>query len=429
MLYLERYSCRLCGGSFTDVISLGDIHLSTFLDTNDNAPPKIPLDLVQCTACDLIQLRHTTSGDAMYSDYWYQSGLNGSMVRALNDVVEKVFKHTFLNTDDIVVDIGSNDGTLLTFYPRYVQRVGFEPSNLASLSFNKADVVINDYFNKEAFIARFGNKKAKVITAIAMFYDLEDPHTFVQDLYDILADDGIIVIQMMDLLSMMKYGDFPNICHEHLEYYSLSVFNKLMQDHGLDVFDVEYNGVNGGSMRTYIRKQTQHYMKDGVEYLPPLNPYINVGYALQEEKKFFDTVGDIGIYFNNKIEEVRNKVVRFIDATNKQNETVAVMGASTKGNTILQYFGLTDKDIIHAAEINTDKFGKRTVGSNIPIISQEESMRHFVNYYLILPWGFIDNFIDRNKTYLMHGGQFIVPLPTPRVIGMDDEGVVWTVLL
>jgi NDP-4-keto-2,6-dideoxyhexose 3-C-methyltransferase len=429
MLYTERTTCRLCDGTLKDVISLGDIHLSTFLDTNDNPPPKIPLDLVQCTQCNLIQLRHTTSGSAMYSDYWYQSGLNGSMVRALNNVVEEVFKRVFLNTHDIVVDIGSNDGTLLNFYPQYLTRVGFEPSNLAVSSFAKADIVINDYFNKDAFIQRFGDRKAKVITAIAMFYDLEEPHRFVQDLHDILADDGIIVIQMMDLLSMMKYGDFPNICHEHLEYYSLEVFKKLFEEHGLEIFDVEYNGVNGGSMRTYIRKDTTR-VNNGVEILPTVdNAKMRVFMVIERERQFFNDAGDIGIYFNTKIEDTRTKIVQFINRTNRAGQTVAVMGASTKGNTILQYFDLTDADIIHAAEINPDKFGKRTVGSNIPIISQKESMKHHVDYYLILPWGFIDNFIDRNRSYLMNGGQFIVPLPEPRVIGMDAEGKVWTVNL
>ncbi len=414
MTYFKRDTCRLCNGNLEDVLSLGEIHLSTFLDTNDNPPPKVPLDLMICTSCNLIQLRHTVSGDTIYSDYWYQSGLNGSMVKALNNVVESVFKRVFLNKGDIVVDIGSNDGTLLGMYPWYLRRVGFEPSNLASMSFTKADVVINDYFNKEAFAARFNTEKAKAITAIAMFYDLESPHDFVQDLKDILAPDGIIVIQMMDLLSMMKYSDFPNICHEHLEYYSLSVFNDLMEQHDLQVFDVEYNGVNGGSMRAYICHAGTKVATEAVEN------------ALIAEANFFDAVGDVAEYFKQRIEDIRNKVVTFIKEENADGRTIAVMGASTKGNTVLQYFNLTDKDIIHAAEINPDKYGKRTVGSNIPIISQEESMRFHVDYYLILPWGFIDNFIDRNKPYLLAGGKFIVPLPTARIIGMNRDGELWT---
>lgn len=418
MFYTERETCRLCNGTLDPVISLGDIHLSTFLDTNDNPPPKIPLDLMICHDCQLVQLRHTVSSELMYSDYWYQSGLNGSMMRALNEVVEEVFKHISLNENDIVVDIGSNDGTLLSFYPRYLFRYGFEPSNLWKLSIGKVDDVANDYFNKERFIQQFGEAKAKVITAIAMFYDLKDPHIFVQDLKDILAPDGMIVIQMMDLLSMVKMNDFPNICHEHLEYYTLSSLCNLMYEHGLEVTDVQYNGVNGGSLRAYIHHEGYTEINE------------NVIASVFAEKEFFDDIGDLGTYFRKAIETVREKIVNIIYDLNKAGYTIAVMGASTKGNTILQYFGLTDKDIIHAAEVNPDKYGKRTVGSDIPIISQEQSMKFFVDYYLILPWGFISNFIDRNKSYLLAGGQFIVPLPHPRIIGMSKDGnVLWTRML
>ena len=413
MLYSTRTTCRLCNGPLKDIISLGDIHLSTFLDTNDNPPPKIPLELVECEICSLVQLRHTTNSEAMYSNYWYQSGLNGSMVRALNNVVEEVFKRVELNTDDIVVDIGANDGTLLSFYPKYLQRVAIEPSNLATMAAGKADVIINDYFSKFAFQKVFpANVKAKVITAIAMFYDLEEPHSFVQDLADILDDKGIIVIQMMDLLSMMKYGDFPNICHEHLEYYSLEVFMHLLWKHDLQVFDIEYNGVNGGSMRAYICKKGMRSINRRVTD------------ALVAEWRFFESVDDIGIYFREKIEDTRTKVINAIYSINAAGKTIAVMGASTKGNTILQYFGLNDQDIIHAAEINPDKFGKRTVGSNIPIISQQESMAQHPDYYLILPWGFIQNFVDRNREYLVSGGAFLVPLPDPRFITMTKDGEV-----
>lgn len=410
MLYSTRTTCRLCEGPLKDIISLGDIHLSTFLDTNDNPPPKIPLELVECDKCSLVQLRHTTMGEAMYENYWYQSGLNGSMVRALNNVVEEVFKRVELNDRDIVIDIGANDGTLLSFYPNYLFRIAVEPSNLYKLAVGKADEIIHDYFSKHAFVKQFGDAKAKVITAIAMFYDLEEPHSFVQDLADILDDKGIIVIQMMDLLSMMKYGDFPNICHEHLEYYSLETFMHLLWKHDLQVFDVEYNGVNGGSMRAYICKKG----------LRGINRRVTD--ALVAEWRFFESVDDIGAYFREKIEDTRNKVLTAIHGINAAGKKIAVMGASTKGNTILQYFGLSDKDIIHAAEINPDKFGKRTVGSNIPIISQQESMQQHPDYYLILPWGFIQNFIDRNKEYLMSGGVFLVPLPEPRFITMTKDG-------
>ncbi len=426
MLYKERTTCRLCEGPLSPILSLGEIHLSTFLDTNDNPPPKVPLELVICDNCTLIQLKHTVSSDVMYSDYWYQSGLNQSMVTALKDVVEQVYKHANIDTtaltldDRVIVDIGANDGTLLSFYPSFFDTIGFEPSNLYKLAEDKNIRMINDYFSAAKYKEYF-DSKAKVITAIAMFYDLEDPHSFVADLKEILADDGIIVIQMMDLKSMMELGDFPNICHEHLEYYSLEVFYNLMLDHNLEVFDVEYNGVNGGSMRAYIR----HF--DASKPVPEV--VIN---ALQKERRFFKDIGDPAAYFNKRIQEVKDKAVgliKFIKWACGNDQTVAVMGASTKGNTVLQFFGLSDKEIDHAAEVNPDKFGKHTVGSNIPIIPQEESLKLNPNYYLILPWGFIDNFIARNKEYLSHGGRFIVPLPEPRIISMDKDGSLCTLLI
>ena len=409
MLYTTRNTCRLCEGQLNDIISLGNIYVSTFLDTYDAEGAKIPLDLVSCDLCGLVQLRHTTSGKVMYDDYWYQSGLNSSMVSALQDIVSNVLDRIHLSDNDIVVDIGSNDGTLLSFYPRYLQKIGFEPSNLATVDKNKCNTIVNDYFTKETY-EQISNKKARVITAIAMFYDLENPHTFVQDLYDILDDDGIIVIQMMDLLSMMKFNDFTNICHEHLEYYTLKLFEEVLAAHNLQIFDIEYNKVNGGSLRAYI-------CKIGKRIKPA-----RVIEAIQVETIYFEELGNLGEYLKNMIEDVKTKVVTKVNEINTEGKTVAVMGASTKGNTVLQYFGLTPKDIIHAAEVNPDKFGKYTVGSGIPIISQQESMRHFVDYYLILPWGFIDNFVERNKEYLMSGGAFIVPLPQPRVITMDAEG-------
>lgn len=409
-LYTTRTNCRLCGGPFRDVVSLGDIHLSTFLDTNENPPPKVPIDLVMCESCRLFQLRHTVNPTEMYGNYWYQSGLNDSMVKALGDVVCEVDKRIILDPQDIWVDIGANDGTLLSLVDEGIYRVGFEPSNLWELGYGKCDHIINDYFNARSFRSHLGlEERAKVITAIAMFYDLEEPHAFVEDLKSILADDGIICIQMMDLMSMFKYGDFPNLCHEHLEYYSLEVLCRLMLEHGLQIFDVAYNGVNGGSLRAYI----SHYGARPVER--------SVYNALTEEHTFFQSIGDPGAYFKKTIETVKDKVVTAIREAVNQGDRVAVLGASTKGNTILQYFRLTNKDIIHAAEINPDKFGKKTVGSNIPIVQEIYSKAQFPEYYLVLPWGFIDNFVKKNEAYLREGGLFIVPLPQPRIIGWDEN--------
>ncbi len=415
MTYSTRETCRLCTGSLETVISLGDIYLSTFLTNEKGQPPKAPIELTVCTQCNLAQLRHTVDPTVMYQQYWYQSGLNDSMRMALRDVVNHVRDHTYLSEGDVVVDIGSNDGTLLACYNERVIKIGFEPSNVAN-DLTAPSEVIHDYFSASTYYDRIA-VKAKVITAVAMFYDLEDPHSFVEDLYKVIADDGIIVIQMMDMLSMFKLADFPNLCHEHLAYYTLSVLNTLMLEHHLEIFDLDYNGVNGGSLRVYVRKSTM--------------PYTNatVRLAIEKEDEYFRGLGDPYAYFRDRIETVRTKVVQEIRDLVKMGKTIAVMGASTKGNTTLQYFGLNERDISHAAEVNPDKFGLRTVGSNIPIISQDESLALNPDYYLILPWGFIDNFITKCKPYFANGGAFIVPLPEPRTIALNTLGELETCYL
>lgn len=417
MVYSTRSSCRLCSGDLKDIVSLGDIHLSTFLDTNENQPPKAPIDLVQCISCDLVQLRHTVNPETMYSEYWYQSGLNHSMQIALKDVVDRIQTRIDLRPGDSVLDIGANDGTLLTFYPDFVQKIACEPSDLIQLAINndRADVYINDFFSLRAMS---GCEKPRVITAIAMFYDLEDPHTFVADLCNVLSEDGLLVVQMMDLMSMVKLNDFPNLCHEHLEYYSLRVLCGLLAQHGLEVVDVEYNGVNGGSLRVYIKhtdKNPHNYTKIGNEIFRS-----EIAMAVEIEDAFFSNI-DLADYFKTNIESVKTRITNYIHRCNTEGKKVAVLGASTKGNTTLQYFGLTDAHIDHAAEINPDKFGKRTVGSNIMILPQEISLSLKPNYYLVLPWGFIDFFVEKFKDYLDEGGQFIVPLPVPRIITKDGE--------
>lgn len=419
MNYTERTSCRLCNGKLKDGLNLGNIHVSSFLDVNEAPTPKVPIDLVECADCGVLQLRHTVNGDVMYKTYWYQSGLNTFMVDALRDVMQQSLDRVMLEPGDVIVDIGSNDGTLLALYPAWVREimwlVGYEPSNLYALSKDKAHVIINDYFGAQEYWGRF-RRRARIITSVAMFYDLEDPHTFVEEVKDILHPEGVWTIQLMDLLSMVVTRDFPNLCHEHLEYYKLSEIMALMLGHDLEVFDVQYNNVNGSSLRVYV----QHKGARPVAH--------SVFEAVAHEKKFFAELGDIAGSFARAVESVRNGVVSFIRYQRSMGKTVAVMGASTKGNTILQYFGLGPEDIDHAAEINPDKYGKRTVGTNIPIIPETMSLELCPDYYLILPWGFLDNFIKRNTDYLQQGGAFIVPLPDPAVITMDNDVIgVWPI--
>lgn len=410
-LFSIRNSCRYCEGDLFSVLDLGNIHISTFLDTNDNPPPKVPIELMECKNCGLMQLHHTVAGDVIYREYWYQSGLNKAMVDALKDVVIKTLEFVEINNGDVVVDIGTNDGTLFRQYPEYLQdsvtMIGYEPSNVGELAKNACDILIQDYFSRATYPV---DKLAKVVTSVAMFYDLEDPHTFVEDVRSILAVDGVWTIQLMDLISMLKTNDFPNLCHEHLLYYKLLDIIRLLADHGLDVFDCEYNEVNGSSLRVYVCHSGKRTISK------------NVITGLIAEDHYLAT-HNVAKHFKTAVENVRDQVVSYIRELVQNGDTVAVLGASTKGNTILQYFGLTSKDIVHAAEINTDKFGKFTIGTNIPIIPQQESLDSRPNYYLILPWGFLPNFLNRFEHYLRDGGAFIVPLPEPAVYTYEEIGI------
>lgn len=417
-IYSTRTTCRLCNGNLTTVLNLGNIAISTFVDyPAKDGYPTAPIELCICDTCQLFQLRHTVSGNVMYSDYWYQSGLNKSMVAALKDIVDNVQDRIFLGKNDNVVDIGANDGTLLGFYPRDVNRIAFEPNNLYKMAKDNASVVIHDYFNAEAYWKIYEHP-AKVITAIAMFYDLEDPHSFVEDLREILHPHGLLVIQMMDLVSMLKTGDFPNLCHEHLEYYSLAVLKSLLEQHSLEIFDLEYNKVNGGSLRVYVQHK-------GYRAVAP-----KVFNALLDEDDYMKSVGNPSEYFATKIQQVKETVVAHVKELSMLGFDVYVLGASTKGNTLLQFFGLDHTFIKGAAEVNQDKYGKYTVATNIPIMPDVDVLAKDPDYFLVLPWGFIDSFVEKYNLALRNGTEFIVPLPEPRLMYFDQEtGKVETELL
>ena len=411
-MYKERHDCRICGGSLTTVIDLGNLHVSTFVES-DKEVPKVPMTLMVCKDCELVQLKHTINGDVMYREYWYKSGLNGKMVKALQNVVHSIDELHRVE-DSIWVDIGSNDNTLLKYvkemYKDSVTTVGFDPTLMDR---HPVDFFVNDYFNADRYDELLATK-ADVVTMIACFYDLEDPNGFLTQIKRILRKDGVFVIQMMDLESMWRLRDFANICHEHLEYYSLKVLNNLMNKHGLQIFDVEYNDVNGGSLRAYIQYTTGA-------------PSETVQEALRHEEEYFSSLEpDMFTWFRNEVSSQAHKIHKFFEWAEQTGKTVAVFGASTKGNTILQYYGLDYTVIDHAAEVNSDKFGLKTVGTHIPIVSQVESLKSKPDYYFVLPYGFIDFFIDEHSEYLRTGGKFLVCMPEPAVIWWDGLGAQWT---
>jgi NDP-4-keto-2,6-dideoxyhexose 3-C-methyltransferase len=409
-----RNTCRVCEGQFEPVLSLGEQYVSNFLSPEQPDSFKAPLELVLCARCGLLQLRHTVPGEAMYQNYWYRSGTNQTMRTALADIANSAEQLLELQPGDAVLDIGCNDGTLLSSYKTPgIYRIGFDPAeNLAVFSRKVADRVINGFFATEEFQQDpdLKTRRPKIVTSIAMFYDLEDPNKFVSDIKKVMDPDGLWIVQMSYLPLMLKQNDFGNICHEHLEYYSLQSLEYLLKLHDFAVSDVQLNDVNGGSFRVLIRNCGANETVFGdAAYRTQATERVNTLRA--QEAKMGLSEAKTYREFAAWVERIKADVLRFISEQVHQGKTVAIYGASTKGNVMLQYFGLDHGLITAASERNPDKWGKVTVGTRIPIVSEEDARNSKPDYFLVLPWHFVDEFRDREKNYLLGGGRFIVPLP------------------
>ena len=408
--------CRACGESdLIPILSLGNQYPSNFIDEDfsPNENDKIPLELLFCgkKECGLLQLKHTASRKSLYEEYWFRSGLNEAMRKALQDITEDIEKRITLSQNDIVLDIGCNDGTLLRSYKSNVRLVGFEPaSNLINEAKPGTVKIINDFFRFDKFAKHFPNEKCKVITSIAMFYDLEDPKSFVRDIVNCLDQSGIWVIQMAYIIPMLELNAFDNIVHEHLQYYSLKSLKNLLENYSLEIFDVELNDVYGGSFRVFVKSKAngQIQIQNSVdEWLAKEEQF-----GLSEKQTYLD--------FAKRVNSVKDELYDFINQESSNGKIIYVYGASTKGNALLQFCNLNDKLIKKAADRDSIKHGKRTIGSNIPIISEEQARQENPDYFLILPWHLVEFFKEREKEFLSNGGKFIVPLPKFKIISNNE---------
>jgi len=407
------FTSRIDNNPLTPLFSLGELYLSNFVPMDDNTEyPKQELKLCLDEISGLVQLEQSPDFDLMYRNYWYNSGTNQSMIDALTDIVTSITKTVELESGYRWLDIASNDSTLLSKVPDNIVKIGCDPSNIAEKNRGKIDFLINDYFSEENML---GYGKFKVITAIAMFYDLDDPNSFLQDIYECLEDDGLFVIQMSYLPLMLKQLAFDNILMEHICYYSLTVLKKLYDEAGFRIVDVQINDVNGGSFRVYAQKD-----------VAPINSFSTAPnrdvcsfrvISTLEYEKTLDLL-NIETYkkFFENIQELKVTTVDFIKRSKAEGKTIYGYAASTKGNTLLQYFGLDNTLIDAIAERQSIKYGLKTVGTNIPIISEHEMRQRHPDYLLILPWHFIYEFKKRESEYLKKGGKFIVPCPKFEVI-------------
>lgn len=403
--------CRLCKNpTLINILTLGNQCLTGIFPRSSTEPiSRAPLELVKChgeKACGLVQLRHSFDLNAMYGqDYGYRSSLNPSMVWHLKSKVEKLSHLVSLTDKDLVLDIGSNDGTLLSFYPDSVVRVGMDPTIAKFGGYYMPGIhAIPSFYSAKTFQNYFGHRKAKIITSIAMYYDLEDPLAFTQDVRDVLASDGIWHFEQSYLPSMLEKNSYDTICHEHLEYYNLHQIQWIAQHCGLRILDVEFNLINGGSFAVTVCHPDAPYPsnKDNIaqslaneQILQTLKPY--------EE-------------FKTRVFAHREHLRDTLSHIRSENGSVLGYGASTKGNVILQFCELTEKEIPAIAEVNEDKLGAYTPGSRIPIISEKAAHQLNPDFLLVMPWHFRNNLISREKDYLERGGLMIFPLPSIEIV-------------
>lgn len=408
---VEHTTCRVCQGQLQPLLDLGEQYPSDFPEEGASPPhPKVPLRLTLCLECRHVQLSHTTPPEWLYRHYWFRSGISEVNVRALHDVVSRAAQLCPVRAGDWAVDIGANDGTLLGFYPPGVVKCAYEPATNLIPALRAAigsGVVVNDYF-PPATGSTIRDGAAKIVTSIAMFYDLEDPITFVGEVARILHPEGVWVIQMAYLPAMLRQTDFSNICHEHISYYSLYALEFLLYRHNLEVVDVEENDVNGGSFRCYVSRPGR------------LKGFSGAAGRLErmrraEDRLRLDTETPYQ-EFAKQVERVRLEIRKVMLQAILSDWIVDLYGASTKGNTMLQYWGLDNRLVRWAIDRSPDKWGRCTIGTNIPIVSEEVGRLDPAHLWICLPWFFKDAFVAREAAYLAGGGKMLFPLPWPEVV-------------
>jgi hypothetical protein len=410
-MYKQITECRICGNAnLVRVLDLGDQVLTgVFPSTPQAAITKGPLHLVKCSGdgdcCGLLQLEHTYDLAEMYGEnYGYRSGLNPSMVRHLHAKVDKIQESVTIEPGDLIIDIGSNDSTTLQGYSsRDITLVGIDPTGVKFHAYYPEHIdLIPDFFSASLVQERFKGKKAKVVTSFSMFYDLESPMDFMRDIHAVLADDGIWVFEQSYMPTMLDMNSYDTVCHEHLEYYSLHQIKWMTDRVGLRIIAVEFNDVNGGSFSITVTK---------AEPFAPVPPDV----AAVLEREIALGLHTLAPYraFAMRVEKTRKQLREFLDTAKAADQTVVALGASTKGNVLLQYCGITRDDIACVGEVNADKFGCFTPGTWLPIVPEEAALEMNPDYLIILPWHFGKFFLANEK---FKGLNLVTPLPEVKLL-------------
>ena len=401
--------CRLCeSAKLVPVVYIKPQYIaSTFVKTNTNNPKakiKIPMTLLLCGNCGLAQLRETVEQNLLYENYFYRSNVSNTMNKDLRDVVAEVISKVSLKKGDMILDIGCNDGLMLTFFPENLQRVGIDPAKNIDWSHLPDSIkIVNDYFPS----SQLKNNSFKIITTTAMFYDLNDPNSAVKQIKNILKKDGVLCIQVSYLYDTIRDMNFYDICHEHLEYYSLKTLMYLMKKNGMEIFDASTNAVNGGSLRVLVaHKEAKRQKSENLRYL-----------LLKEEAFRLEDPKTYDVF--SKIIDISAKRVR--NYIKKQKGLVIGLGASTKGNVLLQLCKIGKKMLPYISERNPFKVGLRTLGTDMLLISEEEARKKKPVCMFVVPWNFRTEILEREKEYIERGGKLLFIMPYPYVIDKNGE--------
>ncbi|HET6271519.1 MAG TPA: class I SAM-dependent methyltransferase [Bacteroidota bacterium] len=418
MHLVHRKSCRVCGSTaLTKVIDLGEQFLQgSFVKPGKEQPPtrRIPTILVRCNpmldenSCGLLQMESTVPPEVLYSAYWYRSGTNQTMRSHLRGIAEAAAA-MFHKSSAKVLDIGCNDGTLLTCYPSDYIKFGIDPSDVAQ-EVGDDIRVIQDIFPSKELVNAMQGKRFDIITSIAMFYDLENPVGFTQSIKAMLAPEGVWIFEMSYMPSMLRMNSYDTICHEHLEYYSLAVLEKVLRMADMKIVNAELNNINGGSIRCYAT-HSENFLFKKEEYTQRINELRQSEFdmELDTDKPYKNFQDHINIH--------REELTALLRKLKKEGKRIHVYGASTKGNTILQWCGIDNRIVDAAADRNPDKHGAYTLGTEIPIISEDQSRAMKPDYYLVLPWHFKEEFLERERAVLQAGIKMIFPLPEIEIVG------------
>ena len=390
-------NCRICNSKdFIEVVNLGKQYLASRFpfEHEKNDIPSSPVVLVMCCTCSLLQLKYTIKQVDMYEhNYGYKSSVSNTMIDHLKQYNYELQSIVPISSNDWVLDIGSNDGTFLNYYP-ICNKVGCDPTGKQFESFYSEMNLIPTYFTYEKIRERFPTEKFKIISSIAMFYDLPDPVQFSKDICKLLEDDGIWTFEQSYALDMVNKNSLDTICHEHLEYYNIKNILDILNTSNLKCVDISFNDCNGGSMRFKVAKKESSYLETDLQPL------------LEKEKHLYNKETYLEWFINCDKEIKKTK-----DFIANSKKPIYIYGASTKGNTLLQYAGIDSTMINFAVERNMDKLNRYTPGTNIPIISEEEMRKNPPKYMLVLPWHFKNEIVHREREYLNNGGTLIFPLP------------------